>query len=358
MDSVKIENAENSIILKNVMAELMNKDNLRMTAAEKFDQYYYGHGKLLLTGEYFILDGAQGLALPTCVGQSMGIRYEQSYSPKLNWKSYDVHGNLWLEANFEFWHFNILDENPSEEVIQLQKILKQARIQNKHFLRDSQDVYVQTQLGFPREWGLGSSSTLLYNTAQWAYTSPFELAKETFGGSGYDIACAGSDGPIIYHLEEGSPHWSTVSFFPEFHENLYFVYLGSKQNTRDSINEYRKKYQVKESEIERINQITSELVNCVDFNHFCDLIAEHEQLVSGAIGVDPIAKKFSDFKGSLKSLGAWGGDFILAGSEEMNFEEVQNYFSSHGLKTVIPFKEFILPNPQVMANQSISDMIQ
>ena len=39
MDSVKIENAENSIILKNVMAELMNKDNLRMTAAEKFDQY-------------------------------------------------------------------------------------------------------------------------------------------------------------------------------------------------------------------------------------------------------------------------------------------------------------------------------
>ena len=26
------------------------------------EQYYYGHGKLLLSGEYFVMDGAQALA--------------------------------------------------------------------------------------------------------------------------------------------------------------------------------------------------------------------------------------------------------------------------------------------------------
>ncbi len=93
---------------------MIKETELGMSTAEKYDQYYYGHGKVLLTGEYFILDGAKGLALPTCVGQSMGVRYGHSYNPKLNWKSYDVEGKLWLEANFEFWHFNCLDENPSE----------------------------------------------------------------------------------------------------------------------------------------------------------------------------------------------------------------------------------------------------
>ena len=52
------------------------------------DQYFYGHGKLLLTGEYFVLDGAMALALPTTVGQSMKVRYRHSYQPTLNWKSF------------------------------------------------------------------------------------------------------------------------------------------------------------------------------------------------------------------------------------------------------------------------------
>ena len=41
-------------------------------------QTFYAHGKLLLTAEYFILDGAVGLALPTKLGQSLSIQSSES----------------------------------------------------------------------------------------------------------------------------------------------------------------------------------------------------------------------------------------------------------------------------------------
>jgi len=69
------------------------------------DQLFYGHGKLLLSGEYFVMDGAEALALPTTVGQSMKVKYRQSYQPTLNWKSFDHTGKVWFESDYEFWHF-------------------------------------------------------------------------------------------------------------------------------------------------------------------------------------------------------------------------------------------------------------
>ena len=174
----------------------INSD-LKKSCPEK-NQYFFGHGKILLSGEYLVLDGALSLALPTKVGQSLSVKYSPSFSPTLTWKSFDVKGNCWFESKFEFWHFNCLDEKPTEEALFLQQILQQVRKQNSHFLRDGVDVKVETHLGFPLSWGLGSSSSLIYNIAQWAYISPFELLFKTHGGSGYDIACAQSDGPIAY----------------------------------------------------------------------------------------------------------------------------------------------------------------
>jgi hypothetical protein len=34
---------------------------------------FYSNGKLLITGEYLILDGAKGLALPTKMGQNLSV---------------------------------------------------------------------------------------------------------------------------------------------------------------------------------------------------------------------------------------------------------------------------------------------
>ena len=48
---------------------------------------------------------------------------------------------------------------------------------------------------------------------------------QTFGGSGYDVACATADSPIFYHRLSGQAHIQAVDFEPPFVEHLYFVYL-------------------------------------------------------------------------------------------------------------------------------------
>lgn len=306
--------------------------------------YYYGHGKLLLTGEYFVLDGAKSLALPTKLGQRMHVNYRPSNSPKLYWKSFDIDGKCWFETSFELWHFDCLVEETPESKI-LKTILQQARLQNIHFLREEVDVYVETVLEFPLNWGLGSSSTLIYNIAQWAYVSPFALQAKSFGGSGYDIACAQSMGPITYQINSAKrPHWETVSFNPVFKENLYFVYLNEKQNSRQAIERYKEIVTVKEETINRVNEITEKMLECIDIAEFSSLMAEHENIIAHELDLRRVKDdKFPDFWGEIKSLGAWGGDFVLVTSEK-SAEETKQYFSRKGHGVVFSFDEFILQN--------------
>ncbi len=315
-------------------------NELKKSCPEK-DQYYFGHGKLLLTGEYFVLDGALALALPTKVGQSLSVKYSPSFSPTLSWKSYDVNGNLWFDSQFEFWHFKCLDENPSEEALFLQKILQQVRKQNAHFLRDNVDVKVETRLGFPLTWGLGSSSSLIYNIAQWAYVSPFELLFKTHGGSGYDIACAQSEGPIAYKKVSSGPSFSPIYFNPDFKNNLYFVYLGKKQNSREAIKEYSKKRPVEPTLLAKITELTQEFLNAQTLKQFQALMLTHEQLVSETLDV-PMVKEalFPDFPGAVKSLGAWGGDFVLVATEK-DFDFVRSYFAGKGLDTFYKYTDLV-----------------
>lgn len=304
--------------------------------------YFYGHGKLLLTGEYFVLDGALALALPTTLGQSLTIQYKQSYNPKLTWKSYDYNGAQWFEAVFDFWHFNILDGNNSDEAKFLQKVLVQARKQNPHFLRDEVDVIVETKLEFPLNWGLGSSSTLIYNIAQWAYVSPFELLFKTTGGSGYDIACAQADGPVFYEKKGAGPVWSQVNFDPSFTDNLYFIYLGKKQNSENAIKFYRERVASLQNELViKLSNITKEILNAKTLEDFEFYLSAHENIISMTLDM-PRAQQlyFKDYWGVIKSLGAWGGDFVLATSKE-SCEKTKNYFSKLGFDVFIPYREMI-----------------
>ena len=155
---------------------------------------FRSNGKLLLTGEYLVLDGALALAIPTSFGQSLEIASpDQGY---IHWKSYDHLGNCWFE-----WSFNIEDKPNNGVRETLLKILSAARKLNPEFLTGSSGVEVKTTLDFPREWGLGSSSTLVNNIAQWAEVDPFKLLWNSFGGSGYDIAAASRDTPILYSVK-------------------------------------------------------------------------------------------------------------------------------------------------------------
>ena len=47
---------------------------------------------------------------------------------------------------------------------------------------------------------------------------------------------------------------------------------------------------------------------------------------------------FSDFKGIVKSLGAWGGDFVMVISKE----NPTDYFKERGFTVVVPYNDMIL----------------
>lgn len=72
---------------------------------------------------------------------------------------------------------------------------------------------------------------------------------------------------------------------------------------------------------------------------FEKLLSQHEQILSEAMGIPTVKSQlFPDYKGAIKSLGAWGGDFILA-TDDGN---AKDYFINKGYRTVIPYKEMVL----------------
>ena len=319
----------------------------------KKTQNFYGNGKLLISGEYFVLDGAIALALPTTFGQKLMVSHKPSFNPTLTWKSYDEKGKVWFESEYEFWHFRCLRENPSSKALKLQELLLEARKENSHFLRENVDVEVTTKTNFPLHWGLGSSSTHIFNIAQWAYVNPFKLLFETIGGSGYDIACAQAEGPIFYQLKEKMPSWSLIDFSPTFKENLYFVYLGMKKDSIQGVKEYRACGRASKDTINAVNALTKALAVSNDLHEFEELIVEHENFVSKYMGLEPIKKTiFSDFWGSIKSLGAWGGDFALVTSEESPAVTREYFKNKLGHDVIFSYKEIILERSPLLSKES------
>ncbi|MGB5555171.1 MAG: GHMP kinase, partial [Flavobacteriaceae bacterium] len=70
------------------------------------------------------------------------------------------------------------------------------------------------------------------------------------------------------------------------------------------------------------------------------LLTSHENTISNALGMATVQEKlFNDYSGKVKSLGAWGGDFILATNEN----DPTEYFKEKGYETIIPFSEMVLP---------------
>ena len=306
---------------------------------------FYSNGKLLLTGEYVVLDAAKALALPTKFGQSIAIQ-KIGYS-KLIWESYTDDSKLWLQVEFDLPRLRIINTtfNSNQDggydslAENLQNILLETIKLNPKLLSNKQVYYVKSKLTFPRKWGLGSSSTLINNIASWANVDAFQLQFNTFGGSAYDIACSQNNNPIIYQLKDKKPIVEPVNFDPSFKDQLYFVYLNKKQNSREGIAQY-KNFDGNVKELaEKISKLTNEAVNCSSISYFEKIMIEHEQIISSIIKQKPVQQElFPDYFGQIKSLGAWGGDFILATGNN----ETQNYFENKGFTTVIPYQDMIL----------------
>jgi hypothetical protein len=68
-------------------------------------------------------------------------------------------------------------------------ILHQGYLLNRNFITGSMGYNITTHLNFPKKMGTGNS-LLINNIAQWLQIDAFTLLNNSFGGSGYDIACA------------------------------------------------------------------------------------------------------------------------------------------------------------------------
>ena len=294
----------------------------------------YSHGKILLTGEYMVLVGAEALAIPTKVGQS--LEFKPNNSKTLNWESWDFKNKLWFNATIDIMDFSVSNTSSETIALKLTKILKAVRDQKNNFLRKNGGT-VKTHLEFERQWGLGTSSTLISNLALWSQTNPYKLLQNSIGGSGYDIACATAKSPLIFRKQHLDPHIERCKFEPPFKTSLYFVYLNKKKNSKEAIEFFKRQNIVKE-QVAYASSLTREIMNVNKLNDFERLITEHESFISKILGVLPVKDKlFPDFQGAIKSLGAWGGDFILATGDT----DAPRYFKTKGFDVVITYDEML-----------------
>lgn len=274
-------------------------------------QEFHANGKLLLTGEYAVLDGAEVLAIPTQLGQSLSLESHDSESRKIEWKSFNHDGSIWFDALFDA-DFNILFTNKTRVAEKLKDLLLTAIAMNPDFLQETAFYEVIMHLEFDREWGLGSSSTLVSLVSQWAGINSYDLLQKTFGGSGYDVACATANSPILYQLVDGKPKVTPIDFNPNFLDQLHFYYLGNKQYSDQEVKRYRDLEFDRNGLTQQVSRLTQDVLKCRNLEDFQKLMEEHETLLSEILQM-PTAKSkwFPEYKGAVKSLGAWGGDFVM-----------------------------------------------
>jgi mevalonate kinase len=292
-----------------------------------------------------VLEGASALAVPTKFGQDLSV--EKIKEPQLIWGSFTNTGDCWFEAVFELPKLRLVqatfksDSDGSADFIAetLQDILLESRKLNPEFLKSEHGFQVKTNLTFPRDWGLGTSSTLINNIAKWAKIDAFQLLWNSFSGSGYDIANAQYNSPILYEVKNQKPVIQKVDFIPSFSDQLFFVHLNKKQDSKDGIARFKEKREKTNNEIQLVSEISRQLIKQQKLSEFEKLIHEHEKIISSIIELPTVKESiFPDYFGTLKSLGAWGGDFILATGNK----DTPQYFKTKGYTTILRYSDMVL----------------
>ena len=309
-------------------------------------RHFYARGKLLLTGEYLVLDGATALAAPTRRGQGLRVTATEEVDV-LHWLGRERDGGLWVEEAFTRAELAAAPPPPVDKSprARLARLLRTALTAHPLLWPRRTGLRLESRLEFARDWGLGSSATLAYLLAAWAGADAFDLNRVEFGGSGYDVACAGADGPLRYRLARGAPVVEAAAWAPAYLDRLWLVHLGRKQDSRDGIAAYRRAASGGELPryVAELDAITDEVHAAPTAAALAEALRRHEALVGYVTHQQPLGRgRFADFPGAVKSLGAWGGDFALAVATAAADFDVPGYFAARGFGTVVPARELLL----------------
>ena len=290
---------------------------------------FKSNGKLLITSEYLVMKGAMALAIPAKLDQELNVI--STNSDFVNWKSFNKDNQIWYEEKFFLDKGTLIyhgKKNKMSDLIvrlfdYIHKFNKPEKSIGNEFI---------WKINFNINWGLGSSSTLINNLSKWAKVNPYKLLFSVFNGSGYDIACCDKSNPIIFQKKEDYLSVSDTTFNPNFLNNLFLIFLNKKQDTQKSVQNFLKTDQSLNEGINQINEIVHEIENVKDITTFESLIERHEKIIANILQMPTIQnEKFPDYNnGVIKSLGSWGGDFVLATGDEKSVD----YFEEKGFNTI------------------------
>ncbi len=289
----------------------------------------------MLTSEYFAVDGALVLAVPTKLGQEFFFEEKQDGKSIVFWEAY--HQNkLWLKAVIDYKTWQILETNITSSAEFILKTLKNVQSLSEIKFKNNDTYHLKTNLQFPSDYGLGSSSTLMNNLAEWSEVDPFHLNSISLGGSGYDIAVAHAKSAVLFQ-NKPEIYFEKINFNPKFKNELIFIHLNQKQDSREAIQLYRSKIK-SQIVVNEFSNLTRNILLCNELENFSELMMIHEQKISDFIEIPTVKSRFfSDCPSFVKSLGAWGGDFVMSSK----FAGFKDYFWGKGFTTVFEWNEII-----------------
>lgn len=295
----------------------------------------FSPGKLMLTSEYFAIDGALVLAVPTRLGQEFFFEEKNDHRSLIFWEA--LHQNKpWLKAVIDYKNWQILETNIPSGAEFILKTLKNVQQLSSIKFQNDFTYHLKTNLQFPADYGLGSSSTLMNNLAEWAETDPFHLNTISLGGSGYDIAVAKEKSAVLFQSKP-EIQYEKVDFNPSFKNELIFIHLNQKQDSREGISFYKSKKKSPEL-VNEFSDITKKILLCSELESFSELLMIHERKIADFLEIPTVREKiFSDCPVFVKSLGAWGGDFVMSAK----FGGYKDYFWEKGFTTVFEWSDII-----------------
>lgn len=298
---------------------------------------YAASGKLLLFGEYLVLRGAWSLVMPLRYGQTLTVSSHSTEN--ILWICFEK-GNEWLRIEFNR-NLDILNASDEKKAVIVQELLR--FIQNEKPLLRITGLHFHFEIDFPGKYGLGTSSTFLSLLSQWSGVDPYLLLGKTFGGSGFDIAAATTKAPFIYRREGASAnaqrHVTPISIPENISKHLLFIYTGKKQKSREEVLHFEK-IEILPGHMHEMNDIIDSVLRATDFENFGIQMKRSETLLSSVLGKPSVKSTcFSDYPFEVKSLGAWGGDFVMATFHDE--ADARKYFSEKGMHPIFNYQQMI-----------------
>lgn len=289
----------------------------------------------MLTSEYFAIDGALVLAVPTKLGQEFFFEENDDEKSLIFWEAY--HQNkLWLKAVIDYKNWQIVEANIISSAEFILNTLKNVQSLSETKFKSTNSYHLKTNLQFPSNYGLGSSSTLMNNLAEWSEIDPFYLNTISLGGSGYDIAVAKEKSAVLYQ-NKPEIKYEKVDFNPPFKNELIFIHLNQKQDSREGINLYKSKTKSQKL-VDEFSNLTRNILLCDELETFSELMFIHEHKIADFLEITTVKDQFfQDCPIFVKSLGAWGGDFVMSAK----FEGFKDYFWGKGFTTIFEWNEII-----------------